>query len=138
MPRRPKPHRVDVHVGGRLRTRRALFGLSQATLAKKFGITFQQLQNYESGANRMSAGRIWQVSRTLGVSVSYFFEGLDEDADPAADILNTRAGLELVRDVEGCSEEVQEFASLLCKAAVDEVNAASGKKAKSARRRKAK
>lgn len=138
MPRRPKPHRVDVHVGGRLRTRRALFGLSQATLAEQLGITFQQLHKYEIGSNRMSASRIWQASKALEVPISYFFEGLDENADPAADILKTRAGLELVRDFEGCSEDVQKSASLLCKAAVDEVNAASGKKAKSARRKKAK
>ena len=102
MPRGPNSHPVDVHVGKQLRTQRALFGLSQSELAKQLGITFQQLQKYESGANRTSASRLWQASKILGVPVSYFFEGLDGKADPAADILSTRAGLELVRDFEEC------------------------------------
>ncbi len=138
MPVGPKHHPVDIHVGGRLRTQRVLLGLSRPELAKQLGLSFQQLQKYETGGNRISAGRLWDASKTLGVSISYFFEGLDGKADPASDILNTRAGLELVRDFEGCSQEIQEFALLLCRAAVDEVNAASGKKAKSARRKKAK
>ncbi len=130
MPRPPKPHPVDVHVGKQLRTQRALYGLSQNDLAKQLGVTFQQLQKYESGANRTSASRLWEAGKALGVPVSYFFEGLGEKTDPAADILGTRAGLELVRDFEGCSEIVQESASLLCKAAADALNSAAGKKAK--------
>ncbi len=130
MPRPPKQHPVDIHVGGRLRAQRALFGLSQTDLAKQLDITFQQLQKYESGGNRITAGRLWEAGKALSVPVSYFFEGLDGKADPAADILSTRAGLELVRDFEGCSEKVQESASLLCKAAVDDLNSAAGKKAK--------
>ena len=130
MPRPPKPHPVDIHVGKQLRTQRALFGLSQTDLAKQLDITFQQLQKYESGANRITAGRLWEAGKVLDVPVSYFFTGLDEDADPAAEILSTRAGLELVRDFEGCSEIVQESASLLCKAAADALNSATGKKAK--------
>ena len=119
MPRRSGRHPVDIHVGSKLRAQRALFGLSQAGLAKKLGITFQQLQKYESGKNRMSAGRIWQASRTLGAPVSYFFEGLDDNADPAASILSTRAGLELVRDYEACPEDVRSYVSLLAKAAAE-------------------
>ena len=107
MPRGAKHHPVDVHVGERLRTQRALYGMSQPDLAKRLGITFQQLQKYESGANRMSAGRIWQASRTLGAPVSYFFEGMDGKADPAASMLSTRAGLELVRAYEACPEEIR-------------------------------
>ena len=130
MPRGPNSHPVDVHVGKQTRTQRALFGLSQSELAKQLGITFQQLQKYESGANRISPGRLWKAGKILGVPVSYFFEGFDGKAEPAADILGTRAGLELVRDFEGCSEKVQELASLLCKATVDDLNSATGKKAK--------
>ncbi len=130
MPRPPKPHPVDVHVGKHLRTQRALFGLNQTDLAEKLGVTFQQLQKYESGANRMSASRLWEASKVLGVPVSYFFKGLGEKTDPAADILGTRAGLELVRDFEGCSEKVRELVSLMCKAAADHLNSAAGTKAK--------
>jgi transcriptional regulator with XRE-family HTH domain len=90
-----------------------LYGLSQSELADKLDITFQQLQKYETGNNRMSASRIWQASRVLGVPVTFFFEGLDGKSDPAADILNTRAGLELVRDFEACTKEVRSFASSL-------------------------
>ncbi len=128
MPRRPKPHPVDVYVGGRLRTQRVLFGLSQPALAKKLGVTFQQVQKYETGAIRMSAGRIWQASRALGVPVSYFFAGLDESADPAADILSTRAGLELLRDYEACPEDVRKRMRLLAKAVADIFRPAAGKK----------
>ena len=138
MPRPPKPHPVDIHVGKQLRTQRALFGLSQTDLAKQLDITFQQLQKYESGANRISASRLWEASKVLGVPVSYFFEGLGKKTDSATDILGTRAGLELVRDFEGCSEKVQELASLLCKATADDLNSAAGKKTKSAQRKKAK
>ncbi len=130
MPRLPKPHPVDVHVGKKLQVRRTLCGLSQSELAERLGITFQQLQKYESGANRTSASRLWEASKVLGVPVSYFFTGLDEDADPAAEILSTRAGLELVRDFEGCSEQVQEMVSQLCKAAVEDIRPAPGKKSK--------
>ena len=130
MPKPPKPHPVDVHVGKQLRTQRALFGLSQTDLAKQLDITFQQLQKYESGANRISAGRLWEAGKVLGVPVSYFFEGLGKKTDSATDILNTRAGLELVRDFEGCTEIVQESASLLSKAAADALKSVTGKKAK--------
>lgn len=107
MPRGAKLHSVDVHVGDRLRTQRALSGLSQTELAKQLGITFQQLQKYETGNNRISAGRLWQASTILGVPVSCFFEGLNGNADSAADILNTRVCLELVRYYDACPEDIR-------------------------------
>lgn len=119
MARGEKQHPVDVHVGGQLRSQRVLYGLSQSELAKLLDITFQQLQKYETGSNRMSASRLWHASRVLGVPVSFFFEGLDEKADPASNILNTRAGLELVRDFEACSKDVRKFASGLAKTAAE-------------------
>jgi transcriptional regulator with XRE-family HTH domain len=66
---------VDAHVGQKIRTRRNLLGLSQTELADAAGITFQQVQKYERGANRVGAGRLMQFSEALGVSPSYFFEG---------------------------------------------------------------
>ncbi len=68
-------HPVDVHVGKQLRVQRIIMGLSQEALAKAVGITFQQVQKYERGINRMSASRLYDFSRVLGVAVSYFFEG---------------------------------------------------------------
>jgi len=117
---------IDVFVGQRLRMLRALQGLSQTALAKELGITFQQLQKYETGANRISAGRLWQAAKIFGVPPSHFFQGLGQDNDPAADILNTRAGLELVRDFEGCSKSIQELVLLLSRTVAKDTRSATG------------
>lgn len=69
-----KAQPVDAHVGRRLRMRRALLGVSQEKLAESVGITFQQLQKYERGANRVSASRLYQFSQSLDVPVDYFFQ----------------------------------------------------------------
>jgi transcriptional regulator with XRE-family HTH domain len=66
---------VDTHIGHRIRARRTLLGLSQTELADAAGITFQQVQKYEKGTNRVGASRLQQFSETLGVPPSYFFEG---------------------------------------------------------------
>lgn len=68
---------IDGHVGRRLRGRRTVLGLSQEDVASRLGVTFQQVQKYEKGANGLSASRLQQLSETLGVSVGYFFEGLE-------------------------------------------------------------
>jgi transcriptional regulator with XRE-family HTH domain len=77
------PDPVDVHVGVRIRTRRLLLGMNQETLASALGLTFQQVQKYEGGANRVSASRLAEVAGVLGVSVSYFFNDLDLAGDTA-------------------------------------------------------
>ncbi|MFP6758698.1 MAG: helix-turn-helix domain-containing protein [Alphaproteobacteria bacterium] len=73
------PHPVDVHVGARVRFKRKLLGLSQADLGKAVGLTFQQIQKYESGANRVSASRLYQVASILDVPVSFFFEDMPSE-----------------------------------------------------------
>jgi len=70
------PDPVDVHVGARIRTRRLLRGMNQEALAIALGLTFQQVQKYESGANRVSASRLWDIAEVLGVTPEYFFSGL--------------------------------------------------------------
>ncbi len=75
------PHPIDVHVGRRVRLRRTLLGLSQTQVAEPLGITFQQFQKYENGANRISASRLYQAARILDVPVLFFFDGLDEGAE---------------------------------------------------------
>ncbi len=95
------PHPVDLHVGKQLRQRRVLMGLSQDALAGPIGLSFQQLQKYEKGGNRISAGRLYDLSKLLGVPVQYFFDGLEGPAtDAAADLdgMRSRETLELVRD----------------------------------------
>jgi transcriptional regulator with XRE-family HTH domain len=77
------PDPVDVHVGIRIRTRRLLLGMNQETLASALGLTFQQVQKYEGGANRVSASRLAEVAAVLGVSISYFFDDLDLAGDTA-------------------------------------------------------
>lgn len=76
------PNPIDVHVGQRLRLRRTLLGLSQETLGEAVGITFQQLQKYERGANRISASRLFNLSQVLGVPVTFFFEDLPAQGVP--------------------------------------------------------
>ena len=75
---RSRPHPIDVHVGGRLRLRRLAVGLSQERLAKSIGITFQQIQKYERGTNRIVASRLHDLARVLDVPVNYFFTEMNE------------------------------------------------------------
>jgi transcriptional regulator with XRE-family HTH domain len=70
------PDPVDIHVGARIRTRRLLIGMNQETLARALGLTFQQVQKYEGGANRVSASRLSQIAEILDVPIAYFFSDL--------------------------------------------------------------
>lgn len=95
-------HPVDVHVGKRIRHRRWLVGMTQQQLAESVGIKFQQIQKYETGANRVSASRLWDIADALEVPVGFFFEGIeDEDGKSAtmvpADIMGDKEALDLVR-----------------------------------------
>ncbi len=97
-------HPVDVHVGKRIRHRRWLTGMTQQQLAEQVGIKFQQIQKYETGANRVSASRLWDIADSLTVPVSFFFEGLDgadkANADKSsvpADLMGDKEALDLVR-----------------------------------------
>lgn len=69
-----KPNPIDVHVGFRIRQRRTLLGMSQTKLAEAIGLTFQQVQKYERGANRVGSSRMFQIARALDVPIAYFFE----------------------------------------------------------------
>ncbi|HKK36199.1 MAG TPA: helix-turn-helix transcriptional regulator [Paracoccaceae bacterium] len=103
-------HPVDAHVGKRVRHRRWMMGMTQQQLGERVGIKFQQIQKYETGMNRISASRLWDIAQSLDVPVSYFFEGLDVEAgaEPLegaiegtefakGDLLADREALELVR-----------------------------------------
>ena len=74
--RRSSPHPVDIHVGSRVRMRRTLLGMSQEKLGDALGLTFQQVQKYERGANRMGASRLFQFCQILGVPITYFFDDM--------------------------------------------------------------
>ena len=96
-------HKVDVHVGKRIRQRRWLTGMTQQKLAELVGIKFQQIQKYETGANRVSASRLWDIADALSVPVGFFFEGLNIDVngsgrmdDVPADLMSDKEAMELV------------------------------------------
>ena len=71
------PDPIDVHVGMRLKERRRMIGMSQTQLGHALGISFQQVQKYERGTNRIGSGRLFRISVTLNVSLTYFFEGVE-------------------------------------------------------------
>jgi transcriptional regulator with XRE-family HTH domain len=78
-----KPNPIDIHVGSRIRLRRNMLGLSQEKLGEAIGLTFQQVQKYERGANRVGASRLHELSRVLDVPVSFFFDDMDPVRAPA-------------------------------------------------------
>ena len=99
-------HPVDVHVGKRVRHRRWMVGMTQQQLGEIVGIKFQQIQKYETGMNRVSASRLWDIAAALDVPVSFFFEGLSGEAgaelseavaEARGDLLADKEALELVR-----------------------------------------
>ena len=75
---------IDAQVGNRVRLRRMLIGMSQEKLGESLGLTFQQIQKYEKGMNRIGAGRLYEVSQILGVPIDYFYEGLNGAHSPSA------------------------------------------------------
>ena len=95
------PRSVDVHVGQRIRQRRWMLGVTQQQLADRVGIKFQQVQKYETGANRVSSSRLWDIAAVLQVPVAFFFEGLEGQApdtgEARGDILTDKEAMELVR-----------------------------------------
>ncbi|HUF86681.1 MAG TPA: helix-turn-helix transcriptional regulator [Thermohalobaculum sp.] len=97
------PHHVDVHVGHRVRQRRWMLGLTQSQLAGRVGIRFQQVQKYETGENRMSASRLWDVAGALRVPVTFFYDGLEGGVSEArgakaqSAALPDREAIDLVR-----------------------------------------
>ena len=102
-PRKPKGRRsqneieTDKHIGQRLRERRMVMGLSQSALANGLGISFQQLQKYETGFNRIGAGRLHGCAELLGVRAEYFFEGLEGSTGGTPDETRSNEALELAR-----------------------------------------
>lgn len=96
-----RSRRIDQHVGERIRLRRTELGLTQEQLADTLDVSYQQIQKYETGANRISAGRIYEIARKLRVEIGYFFESLEPDDGVAAPPLEhggrQRTAIELVR-----------------------------------------
>ena len=107
-------HPVDVHVGKRIRHRRWMVGMTQQQLGDSVGIKFQQIQKYETGMNRVSASRLWDIASALDVPINFFFEGIEDSAlvledelEPEAkgDLLADKEALELVRSYYAIPEQ---------------------------------
>jgi transcriptional regulator with XRE-family HTH domain len=115
----PSPDPIDVHVGAKVRLRRKQLGLSQSALAEALGLTFQQDQKYERGANRVSASMLVRIARRLDVQISHFFAGLpdmpDGQADPSADLEAMEAAIAVpaVRRIPSLPRDRQNALQLL-------------------------
>ena len=114
---------VDLHIGQRVRHRRWLLGMTQQQLAQSVGIRFQQIQKYESGANRVSASRLWDLAQALDIPVSFFFEGLTNgkiamngDGNVEAGVLQNKETMDLIRAYYGLDEGPRRRLLVLAKA----------------------
>ena len=116
---RGEPDPVDIHVGSRIRMRRILLGKSQEAVATLLGVSFQQLQKYESGANRVSASRLFDMAHILLAPISYFFDEMPADLtlpadeagaadNPAKSVMGNRMTLDLIRDFYRLSSPQQQ------------------------------
>ncbi len=108
--RRPNP--IDIHVGSRLRMRRMLLGLSQEKLGDLLGLTFQQVQKYEKGTNRIGASRLFELARILSVPVQFFYEGLPvaedgNEGEPSESTEKTSSNSKFIIDFVGSREGIE-------------------------------
>jgi transcriptional regulator with XRE-family HTH domain len=118
-----QPHHVDRHVGAMIRARRKTMGISQTELADALNITFQQVQKYERGANRVSSSKLYEIAQKLDVPLATFFEGLDHPEDggqtPAADMigfLGESGSLDLVTAFKAMTPQLRRRLVSLAKA----------------------
>lgn len=131
------PNPVDLYVGGRIRMRRRSMGVSQERLADDLGLTFQQVQKYERGANRVSASKLYEIARSLKTPVSFFFDGLSDPTEAGGDqatapdtsvheFLMTNEGLELAQAFPGVKPRLRRRVLELVRSMADEDEAAEG------------
>ncbi|HEX2528817.1 MAG TPA: helix-turn-helix transcriptional regulator [Geminicoccus sp.] len=123
---RARAQDIDVFVGGRMRARRTMLGLTQQQMADIIGVTYQQAHKYEKGVNRIAAGRLYQIAQALGVEVGFFFEGMEAE-DALAPTPQQRMLLELARNFIGIGnrryqEAVCNLARVLAEAPADSVS----------------
>ncbi len=108
---------IDRHVGARIRERRVMLGLSQQQMADMIGVTYQQAHKYERGINRISAGRLFEITRVLSVPITYFFEGIDAGEEEEIANPRQRMCLELARNFANIpNQKHQEALSQLARA----------------------
>lgn len=118
----PRANSADRHVGTRIRERRIMLGLSQQQLAQMIGVTYQQAHKYERGLNRISAGRLYEISQVLGVPISWFFEGMRDQPEAVEMSPRQRMCLELARNFAMIdNEKHQEALSQMARALAQQV-----------------
>lgn len=107
MENKKKPNPIDIHVGSRIRLRRTMLGMSQEKLGESLGITFQQIQKYEKGTNRVGASRLQNISNILNVPVAFFFEDAPGDVGNTVDGMAEAASSNYVVDFLSSAEGLQ-------------------------------
>jgi transcriptional regulator with XRE-family HTH domain len=128
---RRDPNFIDMHVGARIRMRRQLINMSQERLGELLGITFQQVQKYEKGSNRISASRLFYAAKTLGVSIQFFYDGLpgvdqgeglreDDASNNINALMLTPEGIQMIKAFrEAQTQKTRKLIVNLVRAAVD-------------------
>ena len=113
------PDPVDFHVGKRIRERRASLGMSQEKLGDYLGLTFQQIQKYERGVNRISASKLWALSNLFEVTVEWFFEGLGGAGKGQKDVMTRPETRQLARYYSACPKSTRDHLRALFRATAD-------------------
>ena len=116
---RDGPNPVDVHVGRRVRERRVSLGMSQTSLGEYLRLTFQQIQKYEKGTNRISASKLWALSHFFKVPVEWFFEGLVETSQKQNDVMARLEARQLARYYQACPLPTKKSLLALMRATAD-------------------
>ena len=115
-------HPIDVYVGQRVRFKRKVLGLTQTDLAEKVDITFQQIQKYEKGENRVSASMLYQIAQSLNTSVSFFFEGYAENSENETVIRDDKVSIDLINSFASIKNPELKKRLLLLISSVSESN----------------
>ncbi len=113
---RDGPNPVDVHVGKRIRERRVSLGMSQTDIGEYLGLTFQQIQKYERGANRISASKLWALSNLFEVPIEWFFEGLGKAGKGQKDVMTRLEARKLARYYSACPKSIRDHLRALIRA----------------------
>ena len=113
---RDGPNPVDVHVGARVRERRLSLGISQAKLGEYLRLTFQQIQKYERGVNRLSASKLWALSNFFEVPIEWFFDGLGEPNQEREDVMTKPEARQLARNYLACPRPTRDRLRALIRA----------------------
>ena len=116
---RDGPNPVDVHVGESVRERRVYLGMSQGDLGEYLGLTFQQIQKYEKGANRISASKLWTISHLFDVPIEWFFYGLRELRQGQEDVMTKLEASKLTEYYQACPPPIRKRLGALFRATAD-------------------